>query len=303
MRYVLSLLLIVLFALPSNAADVTTEIDQLVAAVDARLSAGATGKEARKLRRVVTVAGKTSPPVLADQVAKVLLAVLAAKSTDTAVEAELADLLQCLCDDLNERRDELPNIIGQAPNPGDRVKLNKKVPAVIAKIDKAKALVATNPKRAVKLLRSAFRTIVRVVQKVKKLVQKGPTGSGGLPRNLSIFQNGTNVYAFVNGTKKSFFVKDIILDGNILVDGAQFAPLNKASSKAAAPQLYTGFNTQVINDRSFFCMSELMNPLLPANTPRDFNVVVRIVGNITIKTDHFGKIKLPIDFRIFKTGD
>ena len=221
----------------ASAADLNKEVDELEVALQARIDAGAGGKELRLFNKVVRKLDK-KPTVEVNDMKKVLGSVGKSGTADAAVLKEAADVLQCLCEIVQAQEVAVLAISVTIPNSSFQDKVVAKVDKAKVKFDFAKTFIETNPTKATKLLVGAYAKYLKAGKTANKLLVKAQPKPP--PAGFSFID------IFIeNTTSKPHNLKEIDMQIVFLdEDGAQIGT-SDGKATDVLPSAFTAFENRI----------------------------------------------------------
>jgi hypothetical protein len=275
-------------ATTAQAADLDTEVGELLTALQARIDAGAGGKELKQLDKVVKKINKKPDPSVND-LRKILSGVGKSGTADQAVLDEAADVLQCLCDVVNERAELVASEASKIVTQTLLDKLAGKVASAQDRLELAKSFLESDPVKATKLLVGAAKKYEKALKVALKFVQKDAPKPP--PVGIAVSSGLTGVF-FVNNTNKPHNLKDILLDISLRSADGKVIDSFSASAKRLIPENFSGFNNRVFPG-TFYDILEYVYEMVPP--PGSVQGVSRIRGNARVLLGSFAPFDVPID--------
>ena len=259
----------------AGATDLNTEVAELKSALQARIDAGAGGKELKQFNKVVKKLDKT-PDVTVKDMKKVLGGVSKSGTADATVLKEARDVLDCLCLEVQAQEALVLVISGTIPNSAFQDKVQRKVDKARAKLDFAKTFIEENPAKATKLLVGAYAKYLGAGRTADKLFVKAQPKPP--PRGFSIAGQFIS-----NDSGKPQNLKQVTISVEFLDEGG--GSLGKVNGKGTAllPDLFQNFNNRIFP--GFYDWGQFVTELFVQNTPPQGTTHFR--GQVTFQLGKF----------------
>jgi hypothetical protein len=307
MRTVGSIAFLVVVVGLALAADLATEVAGLDQAMEARITAIGTPatpalkKEAKQLGKGRKILGNyTGTNDIGDLkvLGKAGKKIDKSGTTDTGILTAVGNVLLAAIEIVETQQGLAADAAALLANPTAQAKVN----AALAKADQilgdAKALLQTDPAKAIKLLIKAWKQYGKALLKA----QSGGGGGGGggsepngLPPNVTV-TNDAGALALRNASKKPYYITEVYITGTVsdYPDGNTVATPSGARATSFAGQLFDGFNNQVfaIEDPSEPVLYTDLFPFLSEYRKQTTGAsVLQITGNlyVTISKKNDGK--------------
>lgn len=241
---VLAAAVVCLAATAASATDLSTEVQQLSAAVSARLAGIGPSpaskpekKETKKLQKALDLlGGYAGNDDIADFVVlgKAGKQLWRSKTADEAIRDEVGDVLQCLVELAKTQKGLAADV--QALLSTD--KFRTKVQAIIDKgeslLGTGLTLIDTDPVKAHKVILKAYKTWVKA----------GAKGDAWFPKDQRLATGGAStdwptglrlldapfVFAIENSSSTRYYIRDIIITGNFTNQGTQEVDLSPSGA-------------------------------------------------------------------------
>lgn len=213
-RWLTGALLAVAVALPTRAADLDTELDELAAAISARLAVVDSKKEEKKLGKAdAKLDGATSENTDGKALSKILSAVFGSRTVDADVIAEAQDVLDCLRQLAADQKTDAEAFLDQLDDKFAR-KLEKKIASGDKKLEAGIALVAENPKKAAALFKVALGKYVKSRAFAEKtLARQNKVRLGSKPRMVATIEGTGKSVKFSEFANAFGFGNQITIQG------------------------------------------------------------------------------------------
>jgi hypothetical protein len=228
-------------ATASAATDLPTAIQELEAAVDARIAAiGSPGnRESKNLAKARATLGKYAGGTGAADLKLINTAAkqfVAARTQDPAIRAAGVDVIDAECDVAKSERADVVAVVDSLVDSADVAKAN----ALLARPDDvlaaAKSHLSDNPILAQSLVVNAYGKFAAAKTKADKFTAK-ETGAAP-PPGVAIVSSSAGFY-LTNSGKTAYVVKQVRVFGLLTATGAADRTFTGENAKTLIPDLYT----------------------------------------------------------------
>jgi hypothetical protein len=269
----------------AGATDLDTEVGELETALQARIDAGAGGKELKLFNKVKRKLDKT-PTVEVKDLKKVLGGVAKSGTADAAVLKEAADVLDCLCKVVQGQEAIVLAISVTIPSTKFQGKVQAKLDGAKAKLDFAKTFIATNPAKATNILVGAYAKYLKAGVTANKLFAKAqPKPPKAPPKGFSFSDQ-----FLVNNSGKPHNLKQIKISVEFLDDTGQVLGRADANATALLPDQFQDFNNRIFP--GFYDFGQFLFALFQVKTPPEGTAAFS--GRMTFTVGNFANFDLPL---------